>query len=409
VDGTPRLRRRMRLRPLLIAAALPLGAWAAVPLVSQAAPGAKLSSLQHKIAVTGEKLGRKKGTARVLSSDIASYTRRINRLQSHISVLTRREVRIQADLDRKRAELARIQEDLRQQRARLARLRTRLAVTRKVLAARLVELYKADTPDIVSVILSARGFADLLERGDFLKRISDADRKIVLAVKTAKLDATRTAKRLTVLERRQQKVTATILSRRNEIAGVRRELIGTRVGYSKTRAGKQRALNVTRASIADLEAEYQAFKAQQAKVAARLQAAQGIGFLRAGPIRHGSGELIWPVNGPITGSFGEFRGDHYHAGIDISAAGGTPIRAAASGRVALLGWTGGYGNYTCVQHGGALATCYAHQSGYATSQGANVKQGQVIGYVGSTGHSTGNHLHFEVRINGSPVNPLGYL
>ena len=399
----------MRLRPLLLAAALPLGAWAAVPLVSQAASGAKLSSLQRKIEVTEQKLGRKRGTERVLASDVASYTRRINRLQSHISVLTRRETRIQVDLDRKRAELARIQEDLRQQRARLARLRTRLAETRKVLGARLVELYKADTPDIVSVILSSRGFADLLERGDFLKRISDADRKIVLAVKTAKTDATRTAKRLTVLEARQQKVTATILSRRNEIAGVRRELIGTRVGYSKTRAGKAAALSNVRTERHRLEGDLASFRAAQARITATLQASQGIGMLRAGPIVRGSGQLIWPVSGPITGQFGEFRGDHYHAGIDISAPGGTPIRAAATGKVVLMGVTGGYGNYTCVQHTGAMATCYAHQSGYATSQGAHVRQGQVIGYVGNTGHSFGNHLHFEVRINGSPVNPMGYL
>jgi len=77
--------------------------------------------------------------------------------------------------------------------------------------------------------------------------------------------------------------------------------------------------------------------------------------------------------------------------------------------VVLAAWTGGYGNYTCLDHGGGLATCYAHQSSYAVSAGAQVTQGQVIGYVGSTGHSFGAHLHFEVRINGNPVDPLGYL
>jgi murein DD-endopeptidase MepM/ murein hydrolase activator NlpD len=133
------------------------------------------------------------------------------------------------------------------------------------------------------------------------------------------------------------------------------------------------------------------------------------GGLGAGPIRKGSGRLIWPVNGPITGSFGEQRPGHIHAGIDIAAPEGTPIRAADSGRVALMGPTGGYGNYTCVQHTASLSTCYGHQSRFGTSMGASVRQGQVIGYVGSTGHSTGNHLHFEVRVGGSPVSPLGYL
>ena len=98
-----------------------------------------------------------------------------------------------------------------------------------------------------------------------------------------------------------------------------------------------------------------------------------------------------------------------HAGVDIAVPAGTPIRAADGGTVVLLGSVSGYGNYTCIQHTGALSTCYAHQSGYATSQGASVTQGQVIGYVGCTGHCYGDHLHFETRLNGSPVDPMGYL
>ena len=86
---------------------------------------------------------------------------------------------------------------------------------------------------------------------------------------------------------------------------------------------------------------------------------------------------------------------------------GTPLRAAASGRVAIAGWVGGYGNYICIQHSGSLSTCYGHQSRIGVSVGQSVSQGQVIGYSGSTGHCTGPHLHFEVRINGSPVDPLG--
>jgi murein DD-endopeptidase MepM/ murein hydrolase activator NlpD len=114
------------------------------------------------------------------------------------------------------------------------------------------------------------------------------------------------------------------------------------------------------------------------------------------------------VNGPVTSPFGQ-RWGRLHAGIDISAGSGTPIRAVASGRVILQGPTGGYGNYTCIGHGGGLSSCYAHQSRYATSSGQSVSQGQVIGYVGCTGHCFGDHLHFEIRVNGSPTDPLGYL
>ncbi len=101
-----------------------------------------------------------------------------------------------------------------------------------------------------------------------------------------------------------------------------------------------------------------------------------------------------------------------HAGLDIAAAEGTPIRASANGRVALMqpvAASGGYGNYTCVQHTATLTSCYAHQVRFGTSMGANVKQGQVIGYVGNTGNSFGAHLHFEARRSGVPVSPMGFL
>jgi murein DD-endopeptidase MepM/ murein hydrolase activator NlpD len=103
------------------------------------------------------------------------------------------------------------------------------------------------------------------------------------------------------------------------------------------------------------------------------------------------------------------RWGRLHAGVDIAAPAGTPIRAAKAGRVVLLGPTSGYGNYICLDHGGGLSTCYAHLSSYGTSSGASVSQGQVIGAVGCTGHCFGDHLHFETRMGGAPVNPAGYL
>ncbi len=401
----------MRLRVLIAGVAAPLVLWAALPLGSQGAgPTARSAQLQNKIENLQGKLGRKKGTERVLSGDIAAYTRRINRLQGRISNLQARQVRVQADLDAKQAELERIQSALRKERARLARLRARLIVTRRALAARLVEIYQADKPDLVTVVLNSKGFADLLERSEFVRRISDQDRRIVTLVRDAKSDATATAERLDRLERRQQRVTAIILARRNAVATIKQDLIDTRVGYSGTRSDKQRALSKVKGDRHAIEEDLESLQREQARVQAKLRnAARGFSPLPAGPIRGGSGQFIWPVNGPITGSFGEARPGHMHAGIDIAAPGGTPIRAAGSGRVVLLGWTGGYGNYTCIGHSASLSTCYAHQSGYATSNGATVSRGQVIGYVGDTGHSFGNHLHFEVRVNGSPVSPLAYL
>jgi hypothetical protein len=122
--------------------------------------------------------------------------------------------------------------------------------------------------------------------------------------------------------------------------------------------------------------------------------------------------LIWPVRGPITGVFGENRGDHYHSGLDIATSSGTPIKAAASGNVILLGWQGGYGNFVCVRHA-SLVTCYAHLSSYATAYGAYLRQGQTLGRVGCTGNCTGPHLHFEVRKGpaawSTPMDPVRFL
>jgi len=400
----------MRVRVLLASIALPLVLWAALPLPSSGqSKQQELNSLQSRIDGARKKIGRKKGTERVLTSEIAGYTRRINRLQGQITSLQTRQERIQSDLDAKRAELEGLRGDLRSERARLVRLRKRFTETRTMLRTRLVQIYKAGKPDLITVILNSDGFADLVERGEFIKRISDQDRRIVTIVTDAKADSTRSEKRLDRLETRQQTVTEIVQRRRDEIADVKMELIGTRVGYARTKSGKASALGKVRDDRRNLEQHVDDLEAASAKITSQLNQVQQSGDF---PIREGSGSMIWPVNGPITGVFGEQRPGHIHAGLDISAPSGTPIHAADDGRVVLMqgiGASGGYGNYTCVQHSASLSTCYAHQSQFGTSLGAAVSKGQVIGSVGNTGHSFGAHLHFEVRINGAPVNPMGYL
>jgi murein DD-endopeptidase MepM/ murein hydrolase activator NlpD len=392
----------MRLRVLLACAMVPLVLWAVLPVASTG----QGTRLQQRIDSTRHKIGKKKGAERVLTSDIAAYTRRIRRLQGRIGGLQRRQETLQSDLDRKRAQLVQTQAELRSERARLARLRARLVVTRRALSRRLVEMYKADRPDVLSVVLNSDGFAELLERGEFIARIADQDRRIVTIVKKAKADAVATEKRLDRLERRQQRITAAVLARRNEVALVKEQLIGTRVGYERTQAGKKRALSKVRVDRHELEGHLDGLEKEQAKIRARLASASGAPG--AGPVKRGSGRLIWPANGSISSGFGS-RWGRLHAGIDVPLPVGTPLRAADSGRVAIAGWTGGYGNYTCIQHTGSMSTCYAHQSSIGVSVGSSVSQGQVIGRSGNTGNSTGPHLHFEVRIGGSPVDPMGYL
>jgi len=136
----------------------------------------------------------------------------------------------------------------------------------------------------------------------------------------------------------------------------------------------------------------------------------GVTALPAGAVQDAANGFIWPVNGPIVSPFG-MRWGQLHAGVDIAVPTGTPIRAAKAGTIVLNqteAESGGYGNYTCIDHGSGVSTCYAHQSAFAITSGS-VDQGEVIGYVGCTGHCFGPHLHFEVRINGVPTDPMGFL
>jgi murein DD-endopeptidase MepM/ murein hydrolase activator NlpD len=384
---------------------VPMMLWAALPVPTDGAP------LGDRIAKKREQIGRKKGTERVLSTEISAYTSRIRRLGGRIDGLQRRQASLQVDLDAKRAELVQIQARLRSERARLVRLKVRLRITRQQLSERLREIYKAEKPDALSVVLNAKGFADLLSRGEFIQRIADQDRKIVTIVRDARVDAVATERRLDRLERRQQVVTDLIAGRVQAVAQTKQELIGTRVGLEDTRSDKSRALSKVRVDRSELQEDLEAMQAQQAAIQARLAraaTARAAGSAGSGPVRRGSGQLNWPANGPVSSPFGQ-RWGRLHAGIDMPLPVGTPLRAADSGRVAIAGFVGGYGNYTCIQHTAALSTCYGHQSRLGVSEGQSVSQGQVIGASGNTGNSTGPHLHFEVRISGNPVDPMGYL
>jgi murein DD-endopeptidase MepM/ murein hydrolase activator NlpD len=396
----------MRLRFLLAGVALPLLLWAFLPLMSAGAPKQSAATIQEKISKKQAELNAKLGKEHVLSSTVAGYSKRINKLEAKIEVLRARQDKIQGDLDAKRSELGRIQADLRSERKRLARLRARLAAGRATIERRLVELYETEPPDLVTVVLDSKGFADLLERGEFLRRIQAQDKRVINDVTSAKTDAETTAATLDKLETRQQAVTARVLTRRDEVDRVRSDLVENQAPLKQARAAKNKVLSGVKNDRHHIQEDLSSLEKANAKATGEL------GNLPAQAVKGGNGPWDWPVNGPITGAFGEQRPGHIHAGIDIAVPVGTPIRAVANGRVVLLqgtGASGGYGNYTCLQHTATLASCYAHQRNFAVSKGQTVKRHQIIGYVGMTGNTFGPHLHFEARVNGTPVQPLNYL
>src|SRR4051812_32421916 len=181
---------RARIAIFAILAFAPLVVWAGLPLVADAG---KAERVRAKISKTQGKIERLKSKEGVLTTDIARGSSRISTLQHRQNVL-------EADLSRKKAELERIQDDLPRTRARLARLRAKLALSRVVLSRRLVEIYQAGRPDLVTVILNSKGFADLLERSEFMRRINDQDAQVIRAVRDAKARAKKATDRLAKLE-----------------------------------------------------------------------------------------------------------------------------------------------------------------------------------------------------------------
>jgi murein DD-endopeptidase MepM/ murein hydrolase activator NlpD len=386
-------------------AAIAASAGALLALVPVQSGAESLSSIQGRLESARGKLERVHAREQVLTTDIAALSTRIRSLERQVGALRRREVRVESTLEVKRAQLARAQTRYQREHARYLRLRRKLSRAQRVLAARLVEIYKADQPDLVTVILESDGFRDLLERADYLSRIGEQDSAIVSRVRELKRQSALKRRLLLELKRRAQAAVTVIQAQQRELARTRAAAAARGDELAGARREKQGALAATRETGKELQEHISALEAASAQVTAQLR---GAGPLPAGPIRRGSGGFIWPVNGPVTSGFG-MRWGRLHAGVDISAPAGTPIRAAGAGGVAMAGWMGGYGQYTCIQHGGGLATCYAHQSSIGVGVGASVSQGQVIGAVGCTGHCYGNHLHFEVRVNGSPVDPMGYL
>jgi murein DD-endopeptidase MepM/ murein hydrolase activator NlpD len=367
---------------------------AATVLAVSAGGTAVAQDLQQQLQEKQQKLEQAKERKGVLTTEISRYTKRINQLRGEVATLRNREAIV-------RARLARTERRLELEREHLQRLRERLKRSLKVLRERLVEIYKSDEPDALTVILDSSGFDDLVSRYEYLTRIQDQDASIVHRVRDLRDEARETVER--VRAARDE-----IAARKAELERTRQQLEARQAELDAVRDRKAAALDSVEEHIHEYEGDISKLNAQ---IQAQLQAAQASTTesdpLPAGPIRNGSSGMIWPVNGPVVSPFGP-RWGRLHAGIDIAVPAGTPIRAAKAGRIVIAAPTSGYGNYTCIDHGGGLSTCYAHQSSYAVTSGS-VSQGQVIGYVGCTGHCYGDHLHFEVRVNGAPVDPMGYL
>jgi len=348
----------------------------------------------------------------ILTEAIEAHTGRIRGLESDIDVLNGKVAKLEADLAAKRARLTELRDLYRYQTARLELLTQQHAEAQRRLEERLVALYETDQPDAVAILLESGSLNDLIEQIQLLNQIGQQDKRIAAEIAAVK-EELRVARRKTAGTKADvARVTAALGERTAAQRAARDELVARELALVDARAGKESLLASVREERSEDEEDLEEMLAASAAIAAKIQAAQAAAAAAQGAPTVGSGAapaggFVWPVQGVLTSTFGP-RWGRMHEGIDVGAPGGTPIVASAAGTVIFAGWLGGYGNLTLIDHGNGVATAYGHQSAFSVTSGP-VSQGQAIGAVGSTGNSTGNHLHFEVRINGTAVDPLAYI
>jgi murein DD-endopeptidase MepM/ murein hydrolase activator NlpD len=378
----------------------------------KASVDAKLNSLQAKIAQSQHK-------AAALSSQIGSLSGKIHSLEGRVGDVSGRLSALQADLALRQRRLDKLNELFTLQTNRLHYLKHEYALSVQRLNTRLVSIYKQEDPSTIDVLLTSKSFQDVLDQLDFLNAIATQDKQVAAQVATAKKQVKVARLRTKTVRAGVANEARAINARVQQAAILRGELLASQHELAGARSSKSHALVATKAEISSEVGESKALANASAQLAAKIQAVQSASRSSSGGSETTTGTtppgttapstgFIWPVSGPITSPFG-MRWGTLHPGIDIGVPTGTPIHAAAAGKVIWCGWMSGYGNLVMIDHGGGLASLYGHQSRVAVSCGENVAQGQLIGYSGCTGFCTGPHVHFEIRVNGSPVDPLGYL
>lgn len=370
--------------------------------------------------VLEERLAKTRAAAKAAKAEMAVIDRRqqavvrqVARLNARVAQLERplreleSEVRaLEYQIGRREARIV----DLRAARARqereIARLNRELDAARGLLATRVVTAYKSGDTGMIEQLAGAGSIEDLFRREEALAQVVGLDERVIA--------------RITGAERQVRIKRARNFEMRRQIREDILALDANREEVDAKRAAAQARRDEVAAVRAQRDAVLRKLEAREEDLGAHLDDLQEDAKVIQDVIRNGrstySGQvgglsasgLIWPVHGPVVSPFGP-RWGRMHEGIDIAIGAGNPIYASASGVVTHAGWMGGYGNMVVIQHAGSLATGYAHQSQISVASGQLVQQGQLIGFIGCTGHCYGDHLHYEVYVDGTPHDPLAYL
>lgn len=353
------------------------------PTTDKKALQAKLTKVQQQIQQVRSEIRRIRRKERTITAELQETEQQLDATRSQLRSVRNR--------------LAIVRSQQRKTASELAELQKRLMERQRLLARRVRVAYQQGNASTVRVLVGSRNVHDLLSRSYVLGRIAQADSRLVLSIQQ---DKEETARMKALLDEKAR-----------EIAQLESELARQSHNLQQQTETKREILQDIAQDRALKEQALDEWEEESRQIAAMLRAMEQTPRGQARLAQTFRGGFIRPVGGPIVSGFGMrfhpiLRVNRMHNGIDIAAPHGTPIKAAANGEVIFAGYRRGYGNTIIIDHGGGVATLYAHCSGLAVSEGTRVSQGQVIGYVGATGLATGPHLHFEVRRNGEPVDPL---
>lgn len=357
----------------------------------------KISNDKSKLQQKSQEKSQVDNQIRQVDATISAINSGITSLESDLSI-TREKIQST------RSELVRLRQEYEVKRKELALAKREMVRLNKVLNDRARSFYRTGKVSMVEVVLESRSFGELLHRVNFLGKMVDYDAGLVTEIKLTRGRIEAAGKQIDANRATAEQQQAALLNQEQHVQGLIVDRRQQQTKLEVTLADKRKVLNRLGSEEQQLKAQISAEEAD----AARLEAMERTGGFSFVGTPSATG-FVWPTSGTVTGEFGEWRGNHSHAGLDIAAAYGTPIVASKAGVVIYSGTMSGYGNVIDIDHGGGVKTRYAHNSANLVSAGQSVSQGQRIANMGSTGHSTGPHCHFEIRVNGNPVSPRSYL
>jgi murein DD-endopeptidase MepM/ murein hydrolase activator NlpD len=398
--------RDRRILIVLLAVTVGLLAVAGGLIAVRPAAADELSDVQEKLSLTRERIDAARAEAKTLDGQLESLDARLTSIDDKLAALGSEIAVLQEKLEVTEQKLAVVRDQLRLKKVELAAAERELELQEAAFQQRVVLTYKTREIDYLDILLESSSFDDLVTRLHFVRELVGSDNDLVAQLERARAKVEREKAAIAEKEQEVSDLAHELQTQNDRLLALQADQQAQRAEAAAARADKGQALAAVEQNLEELEE-------QERDLLAQSQALTGVisGNSSSGG---GSGVLIWPCSGTVTSDFGwrihPILGiELFHTGIDIGAPYGTPIKAAAGGRVTMAAWYGGYGNCTIIDHGDGLSTLYAHQSSFKVSTGQSVAQGQLIGYVGSTGLSTGPHLHFETRVNGEPVDPMRYL